>query len=140
MFATVFFNGSGGDVPRGFNIPTGSDLPEKLKKFSNTLADHLKSKREHNDEATIQPITAETLCYWAAEYHLTTLGQADIRAMINFLRRSRKPIGSASNGYFWAVNPQELESTIDHLSDRLNGIQSAYNGLKNAEFPDLKLF
>ena len=52
--------------------------------------------------------------------------------MVNFLRRNRKPIGSGSTGYFWAVNRAELGRSKRQLEDRINALRAAVDGLDRA--------
>ncbi len=57
-----------------------------------------------------------------------------VRAMVSHLRtRNELPIGSNGKGYFWALKPDQLESTIDHLEARIQKERAVIRGLKRAQ-------
>ena len=55
---------------------------------------------------------------------------AELRALINALRRDGVPICSNEKGYFYAETDAELLQTIRHMSSRIAGISGAIRGLK----------
>ena len=57
---------------------------------------------------------------------------AELRALINALRRDGVPICSNEKGYFYAETDAELLRTIRHMSSRIAGISGAIRGLKKA--------
>ena len=57
---------------------------------------------------------------------------AELRALVNTLRREGVPICSNANGYFYAETDAELLQTISHMSSRIAGISGAIRGLKKA--------
>jgi hypothetical protein len=111
-------------MPTGFYVETGSDLSLKLQGLVGWLEEYLKSKNG-------RPVTGEEICHARADIRLSG---PDIRAMVNYLRRQSKPIGSEANGYFWATEPGQLDATILHLRERLSAIQAALHGLENSKY------
>lgn len=126
-------------MPTEFDVETGCDLSPKLAGFVNKLAAWLKSKRDADEITPDRPIKADDIIDYAIQYHHLPIKDSDVRAMVNFLRRSKQPIGSAAGGYFWAVNHQELRSTLEHLHERIRSMSVAANGLKFADFGEPRL-
>lgn len=60
------------------------------------------------------------------------LSGPEVRAIIHYLRTEGCPIGSCSQGYFYARDMSELESTVTHLSQRRNSIDAVLNGLRQS--------
>jgi biotin operon repressor len=53
----------------------------------------------------------------------------NIREMVNALRCDGFPVCSDENGYYYAANEKELRDSIIQLSNRINGIAAARDGL-----------
>jgi len=60
-----------------------------------------------------------------------------IRQAVHALRVAGHPIASGDEGYWLAREPGELASTIEHMSNRIKGIQAAIEGLRRAEYGQL---
>lgn len=61
---------------------------------------------------------------------------AQFRDIVSYMRAvMHLPIGSGGEGYFWARNREELESTKEHLKQRGTKIWEVVSGLEKA-FPD----
>ncbi len=116
-------------MPQGFNVETGFDLSKRLLSLVTSLRKILENARRDAARGPGNPMSAGELCD-----RIGVSADADIRAMVNFLRRNKYPIGSNASGYFWAINHMELEFTRQHLRERIRGIQSALDGIVNAEF------
>jgi hypothetical protein len=58
----------------------------------------------------------------------------EVRAAVSYLRTRGIPIGSSSDGYFWARNCSELQRTVDHIEARIMRLQNVRNGLQRARF------
>lgn len=54
---------------------------------------------------------------------------SEVRGIISGLRIKIYPIGSGSNGYWWAVKPGELDSTITHIEGRIYHLTRVRDGL-----------
>jgi len=124
-------------MPQGFSVETGFDLSKRLLAIVGSLKTILQNARRESERGPGNPMSAGELCD-----RLGTFGNvkdSDIRAMVNFLRRNKQPVGSNADGYFWAINHMELEFTRQHLSERIAGIQSALDGVNNAEFESQEL-
>lgn len=118
-------------MPTGFDVPSGSTLSEKLIPVAHRLADYLKRCRDSGSITPDKPKTSTDLirAMAAAGFHIE--GPA-VRAMVNYLRIHKNPIGSTANGYFWANTPAELNSTIMHMMERIGAIQAAVTGLERS--------
>lgn len=55
----------------------------------------------------------------------------EFRAIIHVLRRNGYPIGSSGKGYFFCRTPEEMDSSIHHLSQRINSIEESRDDLIN---------
>lgn len=119
-------------MPTGFNVESGADLSKRLLSIVPTLKTILENARKDANRGPLNPVSAGELCDRLAPFG--NVKDADIRAMVNCLRRNKCPIGSNANGYFMAINHIELETTRQHLYERIQGIQGALRGLENAEF------
>ncbi len=100
-------------MPRGFdNIPSGRNLPARLQNIVQAFEERLVW-----ETSSTKPKTAKQMCSdWNFGILLTDV---DIRAMVSHLCVERScPIASQSNGYFWALKPEELNATVWHLTDR----------------------
>lgn len=51
------------------------------------------------------------------------LSGAEIRQIIRRLRFDGVPIGSSAKGYFWARKGEELDSTIAHITARIEALE-----------------
>jgi len=120
-------------MPTGFDVETGSALTPRLLQFVDRFWDHLKDLRP--DGSNPVPVTGKHLCEWAKNDWGVDLEGPDVRAMVNYLRRNKKPIASLSDGYFVAVNLPELGSTILHMRERMAAINKACEGMQ-AYFTD----
>ena len=58
--------------------------------------------------------------------------QADLRKLVNRLRRKGNPICSDRNGYFYAVTAGEVYATIRQLREMENGLKAAIGGLEQS--------
>jgi hypothetical protein len=62
---------------------------------------------------------------------------AQFRDLVSYMRAvMHLPIGSGGEGYFWARNREELESTKDHLKQRGTKIWEVVAGLEQAYPPE----
>lgn len=59
---------------------------------------------------------------------------SDIRQMVQYLRRGRRPIGSSSKGYFWATERSQLSETFQHLNNRKQSLETTLNRMKEIKF------
>ena len=107
--------------------------------FVDKLGEWLKGKRDTDEITPAKPITGAQICEYAKAYHHLDIQPPDVRAMINHLRRARKPIASVGQGYFWAVNHNEIRSTLEHIYQRISAMAQAADGLKYAEFGEPRL-
>ena len=115
-------------MPTGFNVESGAFLSQKLTHVAGWLKNYLKTRRRITAKAS----TGKEIC---REYYKQKGGDIqgpDVRAMVNYLRRQANPIGSESDGYFWASKNYELDDTIQHLTARVGGITSALHGIARA--------
>jgi hypothetical protein len=114
-------------MPTGFDgIESGAALPQRLVNLTDWLISVLQKQIRG------VPLTGKEICSKCRMEKKFDLEGPDVRAMVNYLRRRSKPIGSVSDGYFWAIEKQELDSTILHLRERVAGISSALRGLEVA--------
>lgn len=84
-----------------------------------TLAEHLRRYHRGRDKA----VTSREL---EAAFNVRGI---ELRNLVNTLRRGGVPIGSDSNGYFYAATEQEVRATIAHMTHRISGIAAAIHGL-----------
>lgn len=117
---------------RHFPTPSGSNLPVRLQKVAPIFLAKLKASRTAGLITATQGIPAKKICESLKLSKGLTVHDADIRAMVNYWRRNGEPIISLSNGYSYALKPEELQSTMEHLEDRIKAEQSALSGLKRA--------
>lgn len=54
----------------------------------------------------------------------------ELRKYINSLRGKEYPICSSPDGYWWAMDKQDIDQTCRDLEGRIAGIMHAINGLK----------
>jgi len=71
------------------------------------------------------PILSPDLC---ERFRLNGNG-AQVRKIVQNARRMGVPIGSKSDGYFWAKNQKELDEGTQHLRERANSIIYTINKL-----------
>ena len=57
---------------------------------------------------------------------------ADLRKLVNRMRRKGIPIGSDRCGYFYAATAGEVYSTIQQLQSMENGLAAARHGLERS--------
>ncbi len=114
-------------MPTGFDVESGAELSKKLLYLVPWLE---RTLRKHQ---TINPVTAKDLCVRCKSDNNIDIEGPDVRAMVNFFRRNENPVGSMADGYFWATERQQLDSTILHLRERISGISSALHGLEKAK-------
>jgi len=55
-----------------------------------------------------------------------------VRSVINIMRQAGHPIASSAEGYWLAKEASELDTTEQHLSGRIAGIQLALEGIRAA--------
>ena len=114
-------------MPRGFDTPSGAELPNRLKEIAGTFLRGLQRGRAENRITPEQPITAGAIVTrWPA-----IRSTVDVRALVNYWRREGEPIASSGHGYFYARTWDELEPTVSQLEDRMAAIQAARDGLLN---------
>lgn len=100
------------------------------RSFFHYLVDFTNSDRKLNSQ------------YLETEFNISG---AEVRAIINVLRRSGKPICSDQDGYWFSEDITEIRSTIDQLKGRICGMSAAITGLVEyedqyyAEFPQKSL-
>ncbi len=58
---------------------------------------------------------------------------ATVRQIINSLRSAGQPIGSNTDGYFFAQNVEEVEQTISGLLGRIKKVITATDGLVTSQ-------
>lgn len=104
-------------MPRGFpNIPSASDLPEKLLVLVPDLLDRLKRAKGW--------VTSTRIIEKYKKLGTKVKGP-DVRAMVHYLVvEMGEPIGSGSDGYKYCEDEAEINATIDHLVDRENAIRA----------------
>lgn len=68
-------------------------------------------------------LTASRIKHWKG------LSGTETRALCHYLRVNGVPIGSNNKGYFYAHSPEELESTIKHMGQRINSISEIKESL-----------
>jgi hypothetical protein len=122
-------------MPTGFNVPSGSSLSAKLIPVAHRLAEYLRKSRQFDQITPDNPKTAAELVEIGADAGLKLEGPT-IRAMVNYLRINRHPVGSNGNGYFWAIKREELNPTLIHMMERISAIQHAVTGLEQSFPPD----
>lgn len=64
----------------------------------------------------------------------------EIRALVNMYRRNKIPIGSSSNGYFYARNEDDIQNTIQHMKERERSIRACRIGLEKSFIKQNNLF
>lgn len=57
-----------------------------------------------------------------------------VRHTIHDLRIAGHPIASGDNGFWMACDANDLVDTIEHMTNRITGIQRAIEGLRRARF------
>lgn len=57
---------------------------------------------------------------------------ADLRSIINAVRRKGYPVCANGKGYFWPTNQDEIMDYQESLQKRLDKIQEAYDGIELA--------
>lgn len=119
-------------MPTGFDVETGCNLSPKLDALANPFLEFLKAERSEHQRGPGNPISATGIIAWAYDIRLVKIKDSDVRAIVNFLRRNRQPIGSNKDGYFYALNVIELQFTLQHLGERVSAIRGAYEGLSHS--------
>jgi hypothetical protein len=114
-------------MPTGFKVESGAALSHKLATIAPTILNFLKDNR--TAWPNLKPLSAGYLCHWASESYQLKLEGSDVRAIVNYLRQSGEPIGSNAEGYFYALTRAELDSTVQHLSERIAAISKALHGM-----------
>jgi len=79
----------------------------------------------------------ETVRLYTGENRITTdrlcggaqISGEQLRAVVNALRRQGHEIGSDRRGYFWATEPDDLNTTIEHLGGRYRSIKKVCDAL-----------
>lgn len=117
---------------RHFNNPSGSHLPQRLLKVAPVFLAKLKASRAQGLISATIGVPARRICASMEQSKGFRISDADVRAMVNYWRRNGEPVISLSNGYSYALNAEELASTIEHLEDRIKAEQAALSGLKRA--------
>lgn len=112
-------------MPRGFDVASGSDLPERLTEILGSFVAGIKKRSIEN------PVTADQIVAGYAALG-KRIGDSDVRALVHRCRTDCLPIGSSREGYFWARNREELNATIEHLQDRESAIRAARIGLEKS--------
>lgn len=113
-------------MPRGFDAPSGADLPDKLFFLAPNILAVLKTGRTNG------AITPERQITGAKLGEPFKLSDVEVRAIVSYWRSMGEPIGSTAKGYFYARSAGELGSTFDHLRDRAERIQAVIRGLERA--------
>ena len=57
---------------------------------------------------------------------------ADLRSVINALRRSGYPVCANSKGYYWPKDQTEMLDYQESLRHRIDQMQEAYDGIEHA--------
>ena len=65
---------------------------------------------------------------------ITHLKGSDIRREVNRLRVAGEPIASDKEGYYIAINAEEITATIRNLQSRRNAMNRAIEGLMEAKY------
>lgn len=126
-------------MPTGFDVESGANLSNKLLAIVDRMGAWLQRKRNEGESTPDKPTPAAAIISYCRDYLHAELESPDVRAMVNYLRRNKKPIGSSAGGYFWAVNHNELRPTLEHMYQRINAMAQAADGLKYADFGEEKL-
>lgn len=107
----------------GFDPQHAPGLSDKLKPHAERVASVLSRHHRGRDKAVKAP---------RIEAALSLPGQS-VRAIMNYLRDSHYPICSDSTGYWWATSQDEIDKTVAHLTERINSMQRARDGLRGAK-------
>lgn len=79
-------------------------------------------KRHHvgEEEAVIGKDLAFVAC----------ITESELRKIVNSLRSKSEPICSSHSGYYYANTKTEIRETVQHLKNRVSGINNAVEGLE----------
>jgi hypothetical protein len=118
---------------KGFGwIDSGGDLRAELQPAAHMLGNILELARQDGTITPDKPANADRVKDLLLKNGYEVKSDVEIRALVNFLRRIKRPIGSNGKGYFWALNGRELTDTLEQLDSRIKGILAARNGLATA--------
>lgn len=95
---------SGFDHKNGMTLRATKAVPDVLRGLKRYRSANLFQDNQRVKSSTIE--------------RKLTLSGAEVRAIIAYLRLQGYPIGSDGRGYFWAVSPHDLQTTIDHFAGR----------------------
>lgn len=115
-------------MPTGFRVETGSALSPKLLPLAPRLASLLFRLRENGTVTPACPITASRIKARMLDAGIS-VHNSEVCAMVNHLRRAGHPIASTGDGYFWAQTREELDSTVQHMQERIASMRDAVNGM-----------
>jgi hypothetical protein len=62
------------------------------------------------------------------------LKSVQLRALVKYARRRRVPIASCGDGYYYAKDSAELQTTISHLTERRDSLGFTIEQLQRADF------
>ena len=125
-------------MPRGFEDYDGytRNAESRLRWFVLELMGH------HPPDNPIKASKVSAMTAWDGKWDPTEkkmvgfrkgLTGREVRAMTNYLRREwNYPIGSGAAGYYWCQDKEELETTLNHLKDRITALNQAVDGIANA--------
>ena len=106
----------------------------KIKELSATWLSHLKGSRQRGTSGPKNPMPASKMVHIYNEDPFNwDIGDADIRAMCNLLRSQGEPIGSNTQGYWYATDPSELDEVIAHMVSRTRDMEQTIKMLKQTQ-------
>lgn len=66
-----------------------------------------------------------------------SINGAEVRQLIQFARRMSIPISSSGQGYRYAKNSEELETTLQHLKERRDSLSFTISQLEKIDVVDI---
>ena len=120
-------------------MESGYSLSPELIEVAEGVVGFLKLRRVTGVVTPDNPLKGAAICDHFAKVG-TPLTETTLRALVNYLRQTHRPIGSNAHGYFWANRARELDSTIRHLRERIGGIDRAARGLETCFSGQKELF
>jgi hypothetical protein len=115
-------------MPTNFPTASAHDLSPKLLNLAPSVVEELRTLRFYGDATPETPIPGKRL---AEKF---SIPDTDLRAIIAYCRLTREPIGSNGRGYWYAMNNEELKSTIQQFAERASALTNVRLGLESARF------
>lgn len=103
-----------------------SDLPEHLRPIARMFYEALVDARREGRITPDKPITGRQISLrWPV-----LKGSIEVRMLVHYWRERGALIASSAEGYFYAITPDEMEETLNHLRGRRNSIQTVVSALE----------